>query len=242
MFIEQSQIQTLPFQFSIFYDYSTEKKKKEKKHAIFHSCLSNSSVVNVDVRMVITTTPPIGFPAESVAQGGMHLRTTVMIPPQQLWLGLSDSVCNISSWGLLLSSLSLNKASGHSRELPVPPHLKPALPTAPHQVFLASTPSTSPCTLESLGLLRQGLPSPETNPGSCWGAVWHSQPGHNHILYFFLFFSNRFLRKHLLCPKPAPDLKIKIKDFCLFIKHFSKRDYYIHIIFPCFVQTRLSQH
>lgn len=89
MFIEQSQIQTLPFQFSIFYDYSTEKKKKEKKHAIFHSCISNSSVVNVDVRMVITTTPLIGFPAESVAQGGMHLRTTVMIPPQQLWLGLS---------------------------------------------------------------------------------------------------------------------------------------------------------
>lgn len=39
--------------------------------------------------MVITTTPPVGFPAESVAQGGIHLRTTVLIPPQQLWLGLS---------------------------------------------------------------------------------------------------------------------------------------------------------
>lgn len=47
---------------------------------------------NVGVRMVITTTPPISFPTASIAQGGMHLKTTVMIPPQQLWLGLSLSL------------------------------------------------------------------------------------------------------------------------------------------------------
>lgn len=55
MFIKQSQTQILPFQFSIFYDYSIEQGKKEKKHATFCSRLSNSSVINVDVRMVIMT-------------------------------------------------------------------------------------------------------------------------------------------------------------------------------------------
>lgn len=94
------------------------------------------------------------------------------------------------------------------------------------------------------GLIRQGLASPgdEHSEDAAVPCGTASQAT-SHILNLFLFFfPGSLLRKHLLCPKPTPELKIKIKDFCLFIKHFSKRDYYIHIIFPCFVQTRLSQH
>lgn len=94
------------------------------------------------------------------------------------------------------------------------------------------------------GLIRQGLASLATKLVKVlqWCAVASQTAAIFHISFFFFFPPSSLLRKHLLCPKPAPELKIKIKDFCLFIKHFSKRDYYIHIIFPCFVQTRLSQH